>query len=68
MLRDVLRKLRPGLSMVDKPMLDYCPHIYKGPVCGYRGDLIRCGRTEADCKLHDNHERFGGIPIIPREE
>jgi phage-related protein len=67
---------RIGMS----PLMDYpfprhrylrgrCRHIYKGPFCGYEGDMPTCDKTltGADgCEAHDNVARYGGQPGIRR--
>lgn len=39
-----------------------CMWIYKGAECGYAGAIATCGRTWAECELHNNTGKFGGFP------
>jgi len=45
---------------------DYCPFKFKGPQCGYSGNLPSCNKTLSDCRAHGNSVRFGGEPTIPQ--
>ncbi len=45
---------------------DYCPFKFKGPQCGYSGNLTTCDKTLSDCRAHNNSVRFGGEPTIPQ--
>ncbi|KAA5604429.1 hypothetical protein F1188_16355 [Roseospira marina] len=44
---------------------DRCPWRYKGPQCGYAGDMPSCDYTlqgDNGCAAHGNNLRFGGFP------
>lgn len=48
---------------------DRCYWIYKGPQCGYAGDLPTCSYMKDDangCKAHNNLVNFGGFPGLGR--
>lgn len=45
---------------------DYCPFKFKGPQCGYSGNIATCNKTLTDCRGRGNSERFGGEPTIPQ--
>jgi len=50
---------------LDRYLKDFCPFVFKGPECGYTGDLTLCSHTLKDCRAHGNSTRFGGFPAIP---
>lgn len=65
------------LAPQDRFTRDRCRRAYKGPGCGYLGDLPSCAHTLADCMDHGadeaannlqviHPERFGACPGIPR--
>lgn len=59
------RQLMPS----QRALRDYCRFKYKGNRCGYTGALPSCDKTlngPNGCVVHDNEERFGGFPSMPK--
>lgn len=52
---------------LDRYMKNNCPFAYKGIRCGYNGNLPSCLHTLADCRSHNNSERYGGFPGIDQK-
>ena len=48
---------------------NFCRWRYKSAECGYGGGLASCSKLldgDNGCEAHDNEERFGGFPGLPR--
>lgn len=52
---------------LDRYMKNNCPFQFKGIRCGYNGAQTSCLHTLADCRAHNNSERFGGFPGIDQK-
>ena len=50
--------------------LKFCPFVFRGRECGYKGNDVFCAKHFRACKEHGNEERFGGFrpnpPQIPK--